>query len=126
MQQLTSIFESYVLKDDWLKSDFNKLLINHLYSLYIHGHPSLAGSQLSQEVVARLEGTKLARTIPINEIPDIYDILEELRISYEKNKYVEDVQIVDLFLPQQYFVFYSTIINMKKGVLEFSLSAISM
>ena len=101
MQQLTPIFESYVLKDDWLKHDFNKLLINHLYSLYTNGHPSLAGSQLSQEVVSRLEETKLARTIPINEIPDIYDILEELRISYEKNKYVEDVQIVDLFLPQQ-------------------------
>jgi len=48
-----------------------------------------------------LEETKLTRTIPIQEIPDLCEILEEMNISYEKNKYLEDVQILDVFLPEQ-------------------------
>jgi len=101
VQQLTTIFESYLLNDDWLKNDFNKLLVNHLYSLYTHGHSSLAGLQLSEASVSRLEETKLARTIPVPEIPELCEILEEMNIPYEKNKYVEDVQIIDVFLPDQ-------------------------
>jgi len=101
VQQLTTIFESYLLKDDWLKNDFNKLLVNHLYSLYTHSHSSLVGLQLSETSVSRLEETKLARTIPIQEIPELCEILEEMNIQYEKNKYIEDVQILDVFLPEQ-------------------------
>jgi len=55
VHQLTAGFESYLQKDDWLKNDFSKLLVNHLYSLYTNRHPSLAGLQISEASVSRVK-----------------------------------------------------------------------
>ena len=33
---------------------------------------------------------------------EVCEVLEEMGITYEKNKYIDDVLIADIFIPDQY------------------------
>jgi len=40
--------------------------------------------------------------ITVNEIDEVCEALESMGVAYEKNKYIDDVLIADIYIPSQY------------------------
>jgi hypothetical protein len=49
-----------------------------------------------------MKETVLARIIPFKQIPEVFDILDELGIKYEKNYRLDDSILFDIYLPEEY------------------------
>jgi hypothetical protein len=47
-----------------------------------------------------MKSTELSRVVPSKDMEDIYDILEENGIKYEKNHQLQDSLLVDIYLPE--------------------------
>ena len=48
-----------------------------------------------------MEHTKLQRAFFAKELDGLEEALERMNISYEKNRYLNDVLKVDIFIPNQ-------------------------
>ena len=48
-----------------------------------------------------MEHTKLQRVVFVKELDGLKEALERMGISYEQNKYLNDVLKVDIFIPDQ-------------------------
>lgn len=48
-----------------------------------------------------MKSTELARVIPAKQISEVFDILDELGIKYERNYKLSDTILLDIYLPEE-------------------------